>query len=745
LAPAGKGSSAAAIDEATDTIYVANGNNANGPNAGGNTISVIDGRHCQGIDVSDCKGPWPTLTVGNEPSTVAVDEVTDTLYVPSATSNTVSVVNGATCNALVTSGCNQTPATVPIAKPSGANGLFGIFADDVNHTVYIANFSGNTVSLLNSATCNGTHLSGCPTTPPPTVALSSSPFDIDVNLATHTAYVATLSGMSVFDTNTCNASTTAGCSKLGTATVSCANSTNPNQCGPFTAKVDAANNTVYVSDGDNRVSVFDGRTCNASDLAGCVTQIPGTVIVNGGAFFEVALWVAVDVPLHSVYVSNQKDDYLAVIDTNICNGRNLTACATLKPQTIHTGSDPQLIALNQKTQTVYAPNEVDNTVSVINALLCNASFTAGCRNPPPEVKFGGGVNAIAVDAAVHTAYVSNGNTNTVSMLNTSTCNASSLQGCTNALPTATVGVSPSGVAVDSQTHTVYVANVGSGKSGTVSVIDATTCNAMQSSGCTKLKTLQVPGGNPVGFAINQATDTLYVATLTSSGTDIVSVFNGATCNASQSTGCTQTPAVIHVGNSGGSSGSRLLLAVNQTTNTIYATNIVGDPYVGNSVFVINGATCDAKNTSGCNQVPATITAGNNPWGIAIDEATDTVYTANVTGGEGPGTVSVINGATCNGTTTAGCGQTPTMVQTGFGAKGIVVDTATHHVYATNDEDTSVSVIDGSTCNGSNTSGCGMTPPKVAVGLTPFTAAIDQSVGTVYVGSLSGTVSVIPTV
>ena len=589
LAPAGKGSSAAAIDEATDTIYVANGNNANGPNAGGNTISVIDGRHCQGVDVSGCKGLWPTLTVGKGPQ--------------------------------------------------------GLFVNDANHTVYIANFSANTVSLLNSATCNGTHLSGCPTTPPPTVALSSSPGDVDVNQATHTVYVATLSGMTLFDANTCNASTTAGCRTLGTATVSCANSTNPNQCGPFTARVDAANNTVYVSDGDNRVSVFDGRTCNASDLAGCATQNPGTVIVNGGAFFEVVLWVVVDVPLHSVYVSNQKDDYLALIDTNICNGRHLTSCATLKPQTIHTGSDPEIIALNQKTQTVYAPNQVDNTVSVINTLLCNASFTAGCRKPPPELNFSGGVSAIAVDAAVQTAYVANGSTNTVSMLNTGTSNASSLQGCTNAFPTVAVGVSPSGIAVDSQTHTVYVANTGSGTTGTVSVIDATTCNAMQSSGCSKLKTLQVPGGNPSGFAINQATDTIYVATLTRSGPDIVSVFNGATCNASQSNGCTQTPAVIHVGNSGGSSGSVLSLAVNQVTNTIYATNLVGDPYVGNSVFVINGATCDAKNTSGCNQVPATITAGNNPWAIAVDEATDTIYTTNIAGGEGPGTVSVINGST----------------------------------------------------------------------------------------------------
>jgi YVTN family beta-propeller protein len=743
LAPAGKGSSAAAIDEATDTIYVATGTNPNGPNSGGNTISVIDGRHCQGTDVSGCKGPWPTLTVGNEPYAVAVDEATDTLYVTNTTDNTVSVVNGATCNAQVTSGCNQTPATVPVGTAPD-----GIFADETNHTVYIANFSDNTVSLLNSATCNGSHLGGCPTTSPTTVAISNNPNDVDVNQATHTAYVATLAGMAVFDANTCNASTTAGCSTLGTATVSCVGSTTGNGCGPFTAKVDAANNTVYVSDGDNRVSVFDGRTCNASDLAGCATQLPGTVIVNGGAGFEVSLWVAVDVPLHSVYVSNQKDDYLAVIDTNICNGRQLPSCATLKPQTIHTGADPEILAINQKTQTVYAPNEVDNTVSVINAQLCNASFTAGCRHPAPEVNVGTGVSAIAVDRAVQTAYVANRNTNTVSMINTQNCNASSLQGCGTKLPTAPVGVSPNGIAVDSQTHTVYVTNAGSSTTGTVTVIDAKKCNATQLSGCSNFKTLQVPGGNPDGLAINQATDTIYVATITSSGPNIISVFNGAMCNATQSTGCTQTPAVILVGNSGGAPFvSALSLAVNQLTNTIYATNVVTNtvPFGGTSVYVINGATCNAMNTSGCNQVPATITAGNNPWGIDIDEATDTVYTANIADGEHAGTVSVINGATCNGTNTAGCGQTPTPVQAGFGAKGITVDAATHHVYVTNDEDTSVSVINGATCNAITTTGCGKTPPKVAVGLTPFTAAVDQSVATVYVGSLAGTVSVIPIV
>ena len=80
-APAGNGPSELALDPATHTIYVANGNNANGPNAGGNTVSVIDERHCQAMDASRCTGLWPAITVGNLPSAVAIDQKTDTVYV----------------------------------------------------------------------------------------------------------------------------------------------------------------------------------------------------------------------------------------------------------------------------------------------------------------------------------------------------------------------------------------------------------------------------------------------------------------------------------------------------------------------------------------------------------------------------------------------------------------------------------------------------------------------------------------
>ncbi len=130
-------------------------------------------------------------------------------------------------------------------------------------------------------------------------------------------------------------------------------------------------------------------------------------------------------------------------------------------------------------------------------------------------------------------------------------------------------------------------------------------------------------------------------------------------------------------------------------------------------------------------------------GIAVDQATDTIYTANIADGEYPGTVSVINGGTCNGQDTTGCGQIPATAPAGFGANGIAIDHRTHKIYVTNIEDTSVSVINGATCNGSDTAGCSQTPTKVAVGNYPSAIAVDPAVGSAYVTNGDNTVSVIP--
>ena len=741
-APVGNGPSTLALNASTHTIYVANGFNTNGANANGNTLSVIDARDCQARDVSRCKGPWPTITVGNEPSTIAIDQKTDTVYVTNNTDNTVSVFNGATCNALDSAGCGQTPATVPVGV-----GPLGIFADPVNRTVYIANFDNargdsTTISMLDSATCNATDLNACPTRALPTVDVGSPPDDVDVNQATHTVYVATLTGISAFDANTCNATVLSGCGAIGTLT--------GDPSGANSAKVDPANNTLYTANYDNTVSAFDLRHCNASDLAGCAAQAPGTVTPFPNSGFEHDLWVAVDAPLHSVYVVYQKDDTLIVVDADVCNGTRLAACARLSPPTIHTGTDPESVVLDQRTQTLYTANEVDNNVSVIDASRCNAQTTGGCRHPAPA--FTSPPGALAADAAGHTLYDASGSSS-VAMINTSACNADSRAGCAQTPPTVTVGDFPNAVAVDHRTHTVYVANSGSGTTGTVSVIDARTCNAADQAGCASVQTLHVPGGNPDDISVDSATNTIYVATITSSGPDLVSVFNGATCNATRTGGCNQTPATLAVGSSGDAPyNSSLHLAVNQSTNTIYASNVFNfggpPPYLGNSVYVINGATCDATNTTGCGQTPAAITIasnppiGSNPSGIAVDQATNTIYTANLADGEYAGTVSVIDGATCNGSDMTGCGQTPKTVAAGFGAAGVAIDNRTDRVYVTNIEDTSVSVINGATCNGSDATGCSQTPKMVAVGNYPGPIAVDPAVGSAYVANLDNTVSVI---
>jgi DNA-binding beta-propeller fold protein YncE len=735
----GAGPSLLAADPATHTIYVANGDNDNGPNAGGDTVSVIDSRQCNAQDVSRCAGPWPTITVGNGtasdlPSGIAVDQSTDTVYVTNVGADTVSVFNGAICNATDTSGCTQVPAEVPVGLEP-----IDLFADPVNHTVYVANFdngsgASTTLSMINSATCTGTDLSACPTTQPPTVSVGAAPDAVSVDLATHTAYVTTigaLNGWSVFDTNTCDATNQSGCEAIGTLP--------GDPAGPNDGEVDPANDTLYTANYDNTISVFDLHDCWAGDLAGCATDMPGTVTFPYSGF-DHALYVAVDASLDSVYVSMQNDAVLVIVDTRSCNGADLSGCAALSPPTIHTGAEPEGVVLDSQTQTLYTANEIDNDISVIAASQCNAEVTSGCRMPAPAVSVSG-PGLPAVDQSVHTVYVPSGEQD-LTMINTTACSAGNYQGCTTAPRQAAIGVYPQAAAVDIRTGTVYVANYGDGTAGSVSVVSAATCNATASAGCASAETLQLPVGNPDDIAIDAATNTIYVAAIATSGPNIIWVFNGATCDAEDTTGCNQTPSELQVADSGGGI-SNLFIAVSERTNTVYATNVVYTNQTGDTLYVIDGATCDAVTETGCNQTPATVTVGDDQRGLAVDPATDTIYVVNHAAGDYPGTLSVVNGATCNGMTHSGCSQAPATVAAGFGAWAVAVDPATDEVYVTNLQDTSVSVISGATCNGEVHVDCDQTPSFDAVGNYPIGIALDPGVGTAYVVNLDNTVSVIP--
>ena len=515
--------------------------------------------------------------------------------------------------------------------------------------------------MIDSATCNATHPAGCPSTPPPTVDVGANPSSAELDHATHTVYVSTFgaaNGWAVFDADTCDATVHSGCATQGVLT--------GDPSGPNDAAIDEADETLYTANYDNTVSAFDLRQCNAADLGGCAAQAAGVVTpFPDPSFNENTVWIAVDPQFHTVYAVYNRDDTLVAIDTRVCNGGHLAACATLDPPTIHTGEQPEGAVLDPGTQTLYVADQFGNDVSVIDAARCNAAMTVGCRRRPPAVPLvaPGGV---AVDTREHTAYVTAG-PGAMALIDTRRCSAWSAVGCAAAPPTVAAGDTPVAVAVSHRTHTIYVADYGSGSEGSVAVLDARACDAAHPAGCALLHTLPLPGGHPDDLAVDPLTGTLYVATVAPSGPNLVSVFDAATCDATNAAGCAQKPNTVAVGDSGDGS-SALSIALNPLTDTLYATNLVTagpGAFTGSSVYVIDGARCSASVHSGCSQIPAVITvpatesSGSTPVGVAVDPLTDTVYTADLDGGDvGTGTVAVIDGATCNGHATAGCGSDP---------------------------------------------------------------------------------------
>ena len=284
-----------------------------------------------------------------------------------------------------------------------------------------------------------------------------------------------------------------------------------------------------------------------------------------------------------------------------------------------------------------------------------------------------------------------------------------------------LGGSPGTPAANPRTNTIYVPIqcttnfCGPDKPGhVVDVIDAATCNANARSGCRVVATARV-GSAPLAAVVDERTDTVYV---TNGNDGTVSVLNGAQCNAKLARGCGTPVATIKVG------GFLVAAAVNPATGTLYVASPKGD------VFVIDAAGCNAVTTRGCTQPVRKVTDNQGPAALDVDVATDTVYAVNNGSGNGD-TVSVIDGASCNGSNGSGCGRAPRTITVGSGAFWAAVDQASDTVYVANNNDGTVSVINGARCNTSVTTGCGSIPPTVTTGANPQFVAVDPSSGTVF--------------
>ena len=138
------------VDPATDTIY---GGNQNTPE-----IDVINGATCQArrpgrLRRRSRRSRWPTRrrNVG------AIDDATHTLYAADPYSDTVSVINTATCNAAAPPAAPPRRQSSRSARSRARRSSTGLPGRSTCPTAT----NGNRVAVVNAATCNATDTSGC--------------------------------------------------------------------------------------------------------------------------------------------------------------------------------------------------------------------------------------------------------------------------------------------------------------------------------------------------------------------------------------------------------------------------------------------------------------------------------------------------------------------------------------------------------------------------------------------------------
>ncbi len=149
--------------------------------------------------------------------------------------------------------------------------------------------------------------------------------------------------------------------------------------------------------------------------------------------------VAVNPTTNRIYVANNKDNIVSVID----GGTD----AVLK--TVPVGMLPMGVAVDPVANRVYIANSGSNTVSVLDGATNTVLAAIPVGNTP---------RGITVDQTTNRAYVADFASNAVSVLDLAT---------NTVLATVPIGAGPADVAVNPVTHRVYIANY---SDDTVSVV-----------------------------------------------------------------------------------------------------------------------------------------------------------------------------------------------------------------------------------------------------------------------------------
>jgi len=563
----------------------------------------------------------------------------------------------------------------------------------------------------------------------PIIPTGEGPVHIVSNPSTNTTYIAVQldNVIAVVDGKNCSAGHTSNCTPIATISP-----------GPFPADLvlDAAHRTLFATlagGNSDSIAVIDISTCNATNTSSC-TQTPKQVVFpgnsnwSGGAAnvpFGLPVFMDLDETTHTLYVPDANEGPIYILDTSTCNG-GTPSCSS--PIVTAANGDGVVVERVHHSVFIVQDNNFSNEIQMLDSSTCNSVNQSGCGTPPTQ-SFTANFAPIppaTVDEATHTVYMPSQFPNVLGVIDASTCNASTTAGCAS---TAQVQVGSSGFAAvfDPNTKTVYVENF---LSSSMSVVNGATCNALNHSGCNQIPPILATGFEPAPFGYNPVTQTIYVSAQVASQ---AWVLDGSKCNATKTNGCTKQAPITVTGN--GPSG----LDFNPNTKTVYIAN------QGNgTVAVVDGNACNRHMTTGCNQTWTTIPVGTNPFRVAVNKTTNTIYVNN----RGDGTVSVINGATCNASVTSSCNQSqPTTIVSSHSSSidDLAIDETTNTIYVVNRLANMVAIVDGTHCQGSDSSGCGQTWPTFNVGHRPQALAFNSANHTLYVGNANDNdVSVINT-
>jgi hypothetical protein len=125
--------------------------------------------------------------------------------------------------------------------------------------------------------------------------------------------------------------------------------------------------------------------------------------------------------------------------------------------------------------------------------------------------------------------------------------------------------------------------------------------------------------------------------------------------------------------------------------------------------------------------PPTVPITAAPRFLTVDPTTNTLYVST----KDNSTVAMVDTSSCNGHHPAGCSAAPAVVHVGYLPYGVVTDPLSHRLFVGNVGDSTVTAYDTRKCNAHTTARCDATI-NVDAGGWPLGLTIDDQTQTLYV-------------